>query len=67
MLRLFVTILIRKNYFRSNKLSLNQHMYGRDVLSFTVLMVTKHDNTTARTLYDRFAPTDGFVRYTIKV
>ena len=28
--------------------------------------VTQHDNANARALYDRFAPTDGFVRYVIR-
>lgn len=31
-----------------------------------VYWVTKEDNATARTLYDRFAPTDGFIRYTVR-
>jgi len=28
-----------------------------------VYWVTKEDNATARTLYDRFTPADGFIRY----
>jgi GNAT superfamily N-acetyltransferase len=32
-----------------------------------VYWVTKENNTTARTLYDRFGPADGFIRYTVKV
>jgi GNAT superfamily N-acetyltransferase len=28
---------------------------------------TKHDNATARALYDRFAPADGFVRYVVRM
>lgn len=32
-----------------------------------VYWVTREDNATARTLYDRFAPADGFIRYTVKI
>jgi GNAT superfamily N-acetyltransferase len=32
-----------------------------------VYWVTKESNTTARMLYDSFAPADGFIRYTVKV
>jgi len=32
-----------------------------------VYWVTKKDNATARTLYDSFAPADGFIRYSIKI
>jgi GNAT superfamily N-acetyltransferase len=30
-----------------------------------VYWMTRADNETARRLYDRFAPADGFIRYTI--
>lgn len=32
-----------------------------------VYWVTKENNATARVLYDRFGPADGFIRYTVKV
>ena len=32
-----------------------------------VYWVTKEDNARARRLYDRFAPADGFIRYSVPV
>jgi len=32
-----------------------------------VYWLTRESNTTARMLYDSFAPADGFIRYTIRV
>jgi ribosomal protein S18 acetylase RimI-like enzyme len=40
---------------------------GRDEGWARVYWHTQEDNETARRLYDRFGPADGFIRYTIRL
>jgi GNAT superfamily N-acetyltransferase len=38
---------------------------GRDERWTRIYWLTKEDNARARRLYDRFAPADGFIRYSV--